>query len=53
MGTKPSDEWVVPLCRTHHQSLHQVGDEEVWWTKLNLDPIVEAERLWRETRSGN
>ena len=45
LGKKPSDEWVVPLCRTHHQSLHQVGDEEGWWMKLSLDPLIEAERL--------
>ncbi len=50
MSSKPSDEWAVPLCTTHHRSLHQVGDEESWWTQLNLDPCVEAQRLWQVTR---
>ncbi len=50
MSSKPSDEWVVPLCATHHRSLHQVGDEESWWKQLNLDPLIEAERLWQVTR---
>jgi hypothetical protein len=31
MGRKVSDEWVVPLCATHHRALHGVGNEEKWW----------------------
>lgn len=27
MGRKPSDEWSVPLCRTHHRRAHQIGDK--------------------------
>jgi hypothetical protein len=50
LGSKPSDEWVVSLCATHHRSLHQVGDEEGWWSQLNLDPLIEAQRLWQVTR---
>ena len=50
MSAKPSDEWVVPLCATHHRSLHQVGDEKGWWNQLNLDPLIEAQRLWQVTR---
>ena len=50
MSSKPSDEWVVPLCATHHRSLHQIGDEEGWWKQLNLDPLNEAQRLWQVTR---
>ena len=50
MSAKPSDEWVVPLCATHHRALHDAGDEESWWKKQNLDPCVEAERLWQVTR---
>ena len=50
MSTKPSDEWVVPLCATHHRALHDAGDEEGWWTEQKVDPISEAELLWRETR---
>ncbi len=50
LGSKPSDEWVVPLCATHHRGLHDAGDEEGWWKKQELDPCVEADRLWRVTR---
>ncbi len=52
LSMKPSDEWVVPLCVIHHRVLHEAGDEEGWWTGQKVDPIVEAERLWRETRGG-
>ncbi len=52
LSTKPSDEWVVPLCATHHRALHDAGDEEGWWKQQNLDPCVEAGRLWQVTRDG-
>ena len=35
MGRKNSDEFVVPLCRTHHRQNHQVGDEVSWWKNKN------------------
>jgi hypothetical protein len=50
MGRKVSDEWTVPLCATHHRSLHTVGDEEKWWKERQIDPIILAETLWRERR---
>jgi hypothetical protein len=50
MGSKVSDEWVVPLCATHHRALHTVGDEEKWWKERGIDPIVHAERLWLDRR---
>ncbi len=52
MSSKPSDEWVVPLCVAHHRAVHDAGDEVGWWTEQKSDPIVEAERLWRQTRDG-
>ena len=48
MGRKVSDEWTVPLCATHHRSLHAVGDEEKWWKERGINPIAHAEQLWRE-----
>ncbi len=48
MGRKVSDEWTVPLCATHHRSLHTVGDEEKWWKERGINPIIHAEQLWRE-----
>lgn len=52
MGRKVSDEWTVPLCATHHRSLHAVGDEERWWKAREINPIAWAERLWRQDRDG-
>jgi hypothetical protein len=48
MGNKVSDEWVVPLCFTHHRALHTVGNEEAWWAEKGIDATAEALRLWRE-----
>ena len=50
LSTKPSDEWVAPLCATHHRGLHEAGDEERWWAEQKVDPIVEAELLWRDSQ---
>jgi hypothetical protein len=30
LGLKVSDEFTVPLCRDHHQQLHQAGNEVAW-----------------------
>lgn len=51
IGLKVSDEYTVPLCRTHHRELHQAGNEKAWWEKRNLQPLEVAERLWTESRS--
>ncbi len=50
IGRRVSDEWVVPLCATHHRALHTVGDEQKWWKERRIDPVAEAARLWRERR---
>jgi hypothetical protein len=50
LGRRVSDEFAVPLCRTHHRALHRRGDEPAWWREVNLDPIVLAERLWAQSR---
>ncbi len=52
LGRKVSDEWVVPLCATHHRALHGVGDEENWWKDRSIDPIGHARILWWTTRFG-
>jgi hypothetical protein len=31
MGRRVSDEFAVPLCRTHHRAVHRHGDEVAWW----------------------
>ena len=50
LARKTSDEFVVPLCRTHHRQNHQVGDEVSWWERSGIDPIVVANRLWSISR---
>ena len=53
MGRKTSDEFVVPLCRTHHRQNHQVGDELSWWKQSGIDPLPVARRLWETSRGGS
>ncbi|WP_456802520.1 DUF968 domain-containing protein [Bradyrhizobium sp. USDA 4474] len=46
LGKKVSDEFTVPLCRSHHQALHRHGNERAWWTNLQLEPLQIAKELW-------
>jgi hypothetical protein len=48
MGRKSSDEFVVPLCRLHHDELHRRGDERAWWQSRGIDPLPIALEMWRE-----
>jgi hypothetical protein len=50
MGRKVSDEFTVPLCRTHHRDNHRFGDEVSWWEKRAIDPIASSRMLWISTR---
>lgn len=50
LGRKASDEFAVPLCRSHHRAVHRAGDEQAWWTAAGIDPVKVARRLWRQTR---
>jgi len=50
LGRKVSDEFTVPVCRTHHRELHRHGDEAAWWRQINIDPMPVALRLWQHTR---
>ncbi len=46
LGMKVSDEFTVPLCRTHHRSVHQTGNEVGWWEKTRIEPLPIARKLW-------
>jgi hypothetical protein len=51
LGRKASDEFAVPLCRTHHRAAHRAGDERAWWKSAGMDPVKVARKLWKETRA--
>ena len=50
MGRKVSDEFTVPLCRTHHRDNHRFGDEVAWWERRAIDPVATSRMLWISTR---
>jgi ERF superfamily len=50
LGRRVSDEYAVPLCRSHHRALHRHGDEAAWWESNKVDPVVLARELWQRTR---
>jgi hypothetical protein len=50
MGRKVSDEFTVPLCRTHHRDNHRFGDEAAWWGRQAIDPVRTSRKLWVSTR---
>jgi hypothetical protein len=51
LGRKVSDEFTVPLCRTHHQELHRKGNERAWWQNQGIDPLAIAATLWARTHA--
>jgi hypothetical protein len=53
LGRKVSDEFAVPLCRSHHRAVHRAGDEQAWWKAAGIDPVKVARQLWRQTRLDN
>ena len=46
MAMKVSDEFTVPLCAGHHDSVHRTGDERAWWAARKIDPLLIAQQLW-------
>ena len=53
IGLKVSDEFTVPLCRTHHRQLHQTSNEVAWWEDLHIDAMEIASGLWQQSRSAS
>ena len=53
LGRRVSDEFTVPLCRSHHRALHRRGNEPEWWKENGIDPVGIAQKLWERSRLGN
>jgi len=51
LGLKVTDEFTLPLCRDHHQQLHQAGNEVAWWHDLDIKALKIAKALWEESRT--
>ncbi|MBV9970839.1 MAG: DUF968 domain-containing protein [Xanthobacteraceae bacterium] len=51
MGRKVGDQFVVPLCRTHHRQLHESHDEARWWDDLEIGALEIAKGLWEQSRA--
>jgi ERF superfamily len=51
LGRRASDEFAVPLCRSHHRAVHRVGNERAWWQATGIDPLKVARKLWKHTRA--
>jgi hypothetical protein len=49
LGRKVSDEFTVPVCRTHHREIHRCSGEGSWWQNAGIDPFAAARTLWLET----
>jgi hypothetical protein len=49
LGRKVSDEFTVPLCRSHHREVHRSSNELAWWKQAGIEPVAIAQILWRET----
>src|ERR1700674_978462 len=45
IGRRVSDEFAVPLCRTHHRAVHRHGDEAAWWKSAGIDAGAIAHTL--------
>jgi hypothetical protein len=50
LGRKASDEFAVPLCRSHHRAVHRAGNEQACGMPTGIDPIKVARKLWKHTR---
>ena len=51
LGRKVSDEFTVPLCRSHHRELHRSSNEVAWWNAAKIDSLAIACKLWGQTRA--
>lgn len=46
MSRKASDQWLVPVCRKHHDDVEDVGDDDAWFAERGIDGRATARSLW-------
>ena len=49
LGRRVSDEFTVPLCRSHRE-VHRSSNEPAWWKEAGIDALAVARTLWQATR---
>jgi hypothetical protein len=45
LGRKASDEFAVPLCRSHHRAIHRTSDEKTWRKQADIRAVKVARKL--------
>jgi hypothetical protein len=56
MGTKVSDQYVIPLCHEHHMECHENGNESLYWALQGIDVMgwaTETFNKYFEERRGH
>ena len=48
---KNGDDFTIPLCRTHHNQLHDFGDERLFLSLHGIDPVLILNQLNEEDGS--
>ena len=46
VGAKPDDKWTVPLCGSCHGKQYDMGDEEMFWKLVGINPLLVARLLY-------
>ncbi len=45
MGLKTGDNYTIPICWLHHQTLHSMGESK-FWKRWGIEAEKEANILW-------
>lgn len=48
-GETAGDNWAVSLCRTHHNELHDMGDEQKFAARHRVNLIATALVFWNQS----
>lgn len=45
---KNGDDFTIPLCREHHEDLHNFGDERLFLALHGIDPVLILNQIKRD-----